>query len=189
MFCRTVVLFVPLLLALPAVAQHAGHHPPSGAPPATQGSGAMQPYAGLADRRIKALSEGQIAELRAGRGMALALAAELNGYPGPMHVIEHADALGLTAAQRGTAEALRERMGAEARSLGARIVVLEEELDALFRDGDADVGRLAGLTAQLGSLAGRLREVHLAAHLEMRAALSAAQRDTYAHLRGYMASR
>jgi hypothetical protein len=32
-------------------------------------------------RSIKALSDQQVSDLRAGRGMGLALAAELNGYP------------------------------------------------------------------------------------------------------------
>ena len=41
-----------------------------------------QPYAGMETRPIKALSEQQIADLRTGRGMSLALAAELNGYTG-----------------------------------------------------------------------------------------------------------
>ena len=50
-----------------------------------------RPYAGLEVRSIKALPEQQIADLRAGRGMGLALAAELNGYPGPMHVLELAE--------------------------------------------------------------------------------------------------
>ena len=59
-----------------------------------------QPYAGLEKRTIKALSEQQLAYLRAGRGISLALAAELNGYPGPKHVLEHADALNLAANQR-----------------------------------------------------------------------------------------
>jgi hypothetical protein len=58
---------------------------------------ARQPYAGLEARSIKTLSDQQIGDLRAGRGMGLALAAELNGYPGPMHVLELADALGLSA--------------------------------------------------------------------------------------------
>ena len=44
-------------------------------------------------RSIKALSDQQIADLGAGRGMGLALAAELNGYPGPSHVLELADKL------------------------------------------------------------------------------------------------
>jgi hypothetical protein len=58
------------------------------------------PYAGFQQRTVKALSEQEIADLRAGRGMGLALAAELNGYPGPAHVLEKADALGLSSAQR-----------------------------------------------------------------------------------------
>src|SRR5215211_9358946 len=69
----------------PAFAQH--RHPPAS-------------YAGLQQRAVKALSAEQIADLRAGRGMSLALAAGLNGYPGPAHVLEQADALALTAQQR-----------------------------------------------------------------------------------------
>src|SRR5579872_6516636 len=59
-----------------------------------------QPYAGLQSREIKALSREEIAELRAGQGMGLALAAELNGYPGPRHVLDFANQLGLTDEQR-----------------------------------------------------------------------------------------
>jgi hypothetical protein len=65
-----------------------------------------QPYAGLERRAVKALGDDEIADLRAGRGMGLALAAELNGYPGPRHVLEHADALALTSEQREDAGAL-----------------------------------------------------------------------------------
>ncbi len=63
--------------ALTASAQHqghGGHHP--------LGRSAAAPYAGFQDRPIKALSQQQIDDLQAGRGMGLALAAELNGYPG-----------------------------------------------------------------------------------------------------------
>ncbi len=52
----------------------------------THGHGASSPYAGLERRAVKSLSEQQVADLRAGRGMGLALPAELNGYPGPVHV-------------------------------------------------------------------------------------------------------
>ena len=41
----------------------------------------QSPYVGFADRPINSLSDQQIGDLRAGRGMGLALAAELNGYP------------------------------------------------------------------------------------------------------------
>jgi hypothetical protein len=40
---------------------------------------AQQPYAGHETRPIKALSDREIADLKAGRGMGLALAAELCG--------------------------------------------------------------------------------------------------------------
>jgi hypothetical protein len=40
---------------------------------------AQTPYAGMQTRPIKALSEQQISDLNAGRGMGLAMAAELNG--------------------------------------------------------------------------------------------------------------
>ncbi|PWS39119.1 hypothetical protein DFH01_07730 [Falsiroseomonas bella] len=182
--------FLPLaalaLLAAPAAAQHGGHRH-HGATPAPAGAAESRPYAGLQGRAIKSLSEEQVADLLAGRGMGLALAAELNGYPGPAHVLEHAEALGLTPAQRATAEALHARMAEEARILGARIVALEQELDALFAGGAADTGRLAALTAEIGALNGRLREVHLATHIGMREALDATQRAAYARLRGYAA--
>src|SRR5258708_12149628 len=61
---------------------------------------AQTPYAGMQARPIKALSEQQVADLGAGRGMGLALAAELNGYPGPSHLLELADKLNLSTDQR-----------------------------------------------------------------------------------------
>jgi hypothetical protein len=49
------------------------------------------PYAGMQTRIVKALTEQQVGDLRAEHGMGLALAAELNGYPGLLHVIKLAD--------------------------------------------------------------------------------------------------
>ena len=65
-------------------------------------------------RTIKALSDQQIADLKAGRGMGLALSAELNGYPGPIHVLELADQLGLSAEQKARIKDLFDSMKAEA---------------------------------------------------------------------------
>jgi hypothetical protein len=72
---------------------------------------AQAPYAGLQMRPIKALSEQQVADLSSGRGMGLALAAELNGYPGPSHVLELADKLDLTTEQRARPGAIRRHEG------------------------------------------------------------------------------
>jgi hypothetical protein len=68
-----------------------------------------QPYAGLEQRSIKALSGQQIDDLKNGRGMGLALAAELNGYPGPLHVLELADRLGLTRTKKQASSAYSTR--------------------------------------------------------------------------------
>lgn len=46
--------------------------------------------------------------------MGLALPAELNGYPGPLHTLEHADELGLTFEQRARTKALFDAMRVEA---------------------------------------------------------------------------
>ena len=47
-------------------------------------------YAGQEAREIKALSAEELGDLLAGKG--LAKAAELDGYAGPAHVLELADA-------------------------------------------------------------------------------------------------
>src|SRR5256886_7380057 len=96
------------------------------------GASAQTPYAGMQARPIKALSDQQIADLRAGRGMGLALAAELNGYPGPMHVLELADALDLSGQQRTKMQELFAAMKAEAIPLGERLIAQEAELDKAF---------------------------------------------------------
>jgi hypothetical protein len=72
------------------------------------------PYAGMHAREIKALSQEQVADLTNGRGMGLALAAELNGFPGPSHVLELADKLDLTSDQRASINMLFDSMKAEA---------------------------------------------------------------------------
>jgi hypothetical protein len=95
---------------------------------------AQQPYAGLEERPIKALSEQQTADLRAGRGMGLALAGELNGYPGPVHVLELADALGLSDQQRAKVQDLFAAMKAEAIPLGETLIAQEAGLDKQFAD-------------------------------------------------------
>ena len=45
-------------------------------------------YVGEESREIKSLSPKDIAALKEGSGWGLAKAAELNGYPGPIHVLE-----------------------------------------------------------------------------------------------------
>src|SRR5690242_20746534 len=94
-----------------------------------------QPYAGLQNRPLKALSAEQLADLKAGRGMGLALAAELNGYPGPLHVLELADRLQLSPEQTRRVDSLYRAMQSEAIAAGAKLIRAERELDRQFTAG------------------------------------------------------
>ena len=166
--------------AAPAVAQHGGHgHARHG-----QGGHAM-PYAGFQGREAAGLSAEDAAGLRAGRGMALALPAELNGYPGPMHALELADQLGLSPAQRATMERLRAAMLAEAVPLGEALIAAERALDAVFARGTATAAEVDAAVTSAALAHGRVRAAHLRTHLDTRDAMTEAQRATYARLRGY----
>ena len=112
------------------------------------------PYAGEEAQEIKALSPKEIADLVQGRGMGLAKSAELNRYPGPIHVLELARELKLLAEQRTGLEASRSRMSERAKILGAEILGLERDLDAAFAHRRIDRARLNDLTARIGAKAG-----------------------------------
>ena len=146
---------------------------------------AKSPYSAMAERQIKALSIEQISDLRAGRGMSLALPAELNGYPGPSHTLELAEALELTTVQRGQVQGLFVEMKKEAMPLGVRLIESERELDSLFAARTVTPAKVTKATAKAAALQGELRAVHLKDHLTMRDVLSAAQITRYGELRGY----
>ena len=146
---------------------------------------AQTPYAGMQTRPIKALSEQQVADLGAGRGMGLALAAELNGYPGPSHVLELADKLELSAEQRANMQRLFDSMKAEALPLGAKLIEQETELDKQFATRTVTPESLKASTAAVATTQGALREAHLKYHLSTVAVLSPQQVQRYSQLRGY----
>jgi hypothetical protein len=143
------------------------------------------PCRGEEARALKALSPAEVDDLLAGRGMGLAKAAELNHYPGPAHVLELADQLGLTPEQRRATEALFARMQAAALALGTDLLAAERALDASFADGTATAESVTRATGEAGGLLARLRAVHLVAHVEMKALLTPAQIAQYDTLRGY----
>jgi Heavy-metal resistance len=146
---------------------------------------AEAPYAGQQARAIKALSDADIAALRNGEGMSMAKAAELNGYPGPAHVLQLAPQLGLTETQQREVQAVFDRMSAAAKPLGRELIAQEQALDQLFAKRNITPDQLTATTATIGDLQGRLRSVHLAAHLETRAMLNPDQIARYQQLRGY----
>ncbi len=146
---------------------------------------AQTPYAGMQGRSIKALSDQQIADLNTGRGMGLALAAELNGYPGPSHVLELADKLELSAEQRASMQRLFDSMKAEAMPLGSKLIEQEAELDRQFASRTVTPESLKASTAAVAATQGTLRETHLKYHLSTGSILTQAQMTKYAELRGY----
>ena len=148
-------------------------------------SAEVSPYSGQESRAIKALSEPEIAGLLAGKGMGYAKAAELNGYPGPKHVLELADELDLSPGQREQTQAVFARMEASARELGSSLVDAERELDSMFREGTVTTGSLAEALTRIGALQAQLRGAHLQAHLEQVRILEQGQVARYMELRGY----
>jgi len=143
------------------------------------------PYAGQEVREIKALSPEEISDYLSGKGMGLAKAAELNGYPGPAHVLELAAQLGLTPEQRAATEALFQKMQERAMVLGRELVEAEGTLDRLFASHSASSEAVKVSLTRIARLQGELRQVHLDAHIAQAAVLTAAQITTYARLRGY----
>jgi Spy/CpxP family protein refolding chaperone len=141
-------------------------------------------HAGQNSREIKALSAAEIQGYLEGRGMGFAKTAELNGYPGPDHVLELANQLELTPQQRSKAEHLKRSMKKAAARLGYWRVETEHRLDVLFAKGEADDEKITPLVQRIGSLDAEIRLVHLRAHIEMRRALTAEQIKKYQQLRG-----
>lgn len=146
------------------------------------------PYAGEQGRAIKALSEEQVADLLAGRGMGFAKAAELNGYPGARHVIDLADQLALSDDQLRGTRRLFDSMQEQAIDLGRQVIDAERQLDELFLTRRASPATLSAAVARIGTLQAELRRVHLQAHIDTTALLSDAQLAKYSQLRGYGAA-
>ncbi len=162
------------VLILMAAGVHAGAQPQP-----------ARPYAGLESREIKALSEQEIADLTAGRGMGTALPAELNGYPGPAHVLEYADQLGLSEQQRAAVKQLFDSMKSAAIPLGQRLIAAERDLERDFAERSITPERLKAATAAMAEIRGELRNTHLKYHLSTTALLGPDQIRRYADLRGY----
>jgi Spy/CpxP family protein refolding chaperone len=149
------------------------------------GGASQSPYTSIQGREIKALSPEQIEGYETGQGMSLALAAEMNGYPGPKHVLEFQGELDLTDDQRQSTEAIFNEMKRSAEDLGHQIVNRERELDRLFSSHTIDVDSLGAQIERIAELQGQLRTVHLQAHLDMMGVLNEDQISQYIELRGY----
>jgi Spy/CpxP family protein refolding chaperone len=143
------------------------------------------PYKGEQNRAVKALSDEDIRNYLEGNGMGFGKAAELNGYPGPKHILENESQLGLSAEQKKAVQDSFDRMKQKAVELGKQIVENEKQLEALFQSSEITGEALQAQTRKIAELQGELRNAHLAAHLEMKRVLSPEQVEKYNRLRGY----
>jgi hypothetical protein len=152
------------------------------------GGGQVNPsgsYAGQQTRAIKALSSQEEQDLRQGKGMGLAKAAELNGFPGPMHTLELARALQLSEEQKASTLALMNSHKSVVKALGERLIAEERSLDSLFVQKTITQESIDLLTQKIGNLQAQIRAEHLRTHLLQTAMLSKEQIAKYNSLRGY----
>jgi len=146
---------------------------------------ANSPYAGQEKRQIKSLSAKDVDDLLNGRGWGLAKAAELNGMPGPAHILEMADQINLDKNQSAAINSLFKKMKAKAIEFGTKLVQLEKELNLMFANKSITQKTLSIQLDKIAKVRSKLRQVHLETHLKTPAILTRHQIVTYNQLRGY----
>jgi hypothetical protein len=166
-----IVALLTVLLPFPALAQ--GEHTHS------------SPYVGQQLREIKSLTPEDITELEEGGGWGLAKAAELNGMPGPSHVLKMKHDLRLTADQEASTRRIFARMRDDAIEEGKKLIAGETALEVGFRERSLDRRSLRERIREIEIGRSNLRYIHLAAHLEMMEVLKQDQFKLYNELRGY----
>lgn len=142
-------------------------------------------YVGQENRTIKSLSPDDIAELKRGGGWGLAKAAELNGVPGPAHLLEMKHEIPLSDAQVSALLVIYERMKARAIEQGGRLIALEQELERRFQNRTITDAILRSSLDAIADARRELRYIHLATHLKTPEILSENQIKRYNALRGY----
>jgi Spy/CpxP family protein refolding chaperone len=175
MTVKAIVLLSLVLLVVPGTAVLAQtHHNRS-------------PYAGQfsPSAPIRALSPEEVRQIAAGEGAGLAKAAELNGVPGPRHVLDMASGLGLTPAQRTKIQTIYDGMHARALASGRPYLRAQEALERDFRAHRLTATTLATRVAEVNRIRGDLETVHLTAHLSTARVLTREQIAHYNKMRGY----
>ena len=172
----------------PAMENNFNHHRASSSP---TNSSQSSPYRGQEARDIKSLSDNDVQSLQNGTGEAfggMAKLAELNGYPGPRHVLDMASELQLTDRQRIEIEMIYQNMFNKAKSIGAAIIAIEQDMDEAFANKTITQENLKLMLDKSADLYGQLRFVHLSAHLDAVQMLTIEQVQMYKTMRGYDSS-
>jgi hypothetical protein len=145
-------------------------------------------YAGQENRIIKSLSPADIESLQTGTGDAfggMAKLADLNGYPGPRHVLDLANELELSNGQKANITTIFDNMKKKAVDLGEEIVNVEKIANEEFINKTITDSQMKQLIFKSSEIYGQLRYVHLSTHLKMLGILTPEQVNLYSNLRGY----
>jgi polynucleotide 5'-kinase involved in rRNA processing len=145
-------------------------------------------YSGFETREIKSISEVDMNILRKGRGGAfggMALLAELNHHPGPIHVIELEKELNLTKEQKQKTQQIYDEMEKDAKRLGEELISIEKKMDEGFARETITESELRELLLKSAEIYGLLRFTHLRCHLTTKKLLTKGQVRQYDILRGY----
>ena len=115
----------------------------------------------------------------------MAKAAELNGLPGPRHVLDLNVELGLSKVKVQKIDAIFRKMNKTAVKLGKELIQIEESLDKKLKNNELKSVGLMKLVEKSAQKYGELRYSHLVAHLETAGVLSKKEIEKYNKLRGY----
>lgn len=157
-------------------------------PSSAASSSQISPYSRQEIRVIKSLSDNDVQSLQNGTGEAfggIAKLAELNGYPGPRHVLDIAQELQLTDRQRMEIELIYQNMSNNAKSIGSAIIAIEQDMDEAFANKTITEENLIAMLDKSANFYGQLRFVHLSAHLDTAQIMTTEQIQMYNEMRGY----
>jgi Spy/CpxP family protein refolding chaperone len=145
-------------------------------------------YTGQQNRIIKSLSPEDIESLQTGTGDAfggMAKLAELNGYPGPRHVLDLANELKMSNEQKENITTIYDNMKIKSVELGQEILNVEKIANEEFINKTITDSQMKQLIFKSSEIYGQLRYAHLSTHLKMLAILTPEQVNLYNNLRGY----
>jgi Spy/CpxP family protein refolding chaperone len=161
------------------------HHQGTHAKAMQHGSMQTSPYAGQQNRGITSLSADDREALSKGEGWGLAKPAELNGVPGPAHLLELSEQIGLSEVQVEQLQKLFRDMKAQAIALGHEYMAAEAALDDYFRAAELDDRVLRQKVDQAEQARANLRFLHLSYHHRTLDVVTDEQVKAYNKLRGY----
>jgi Spy/CpxP family protein refolding chaperone len=158
------------LLALPLAAQY---------PPTTKNAATP---AQQAEAQHHAFLQAEREAIEKGEGFGMAMAADMNGYPGPKHVLDMKKELKLTEKQEAAMQKLMASMKEKALAKGKDVLQAEQRLGEFFAQGKSE-DELREETFRVASLRAELRWVHLSTHVAAKKILTAQQIAAYEKMR------